>query len=102
MKQKRLLVRLKEYTVKSHINCHKKIYDTDNSIKTFHQYNNENSVYRILLIYGGAGTSTGGFICATLSMPDLSSSKPHFLATDLLEFYLNKKTSIFTRNHGIF
>ncbi|CAG8514991.1 526_t:CDS:2, partial [Gigaspora rosea] len=128
-KQKRLLDRLKEYTVESRINYHKKkIYDVGNSIKTLHRYNNDNSVYRILSIDGGgvrsilpalwlseleyrvrkpisqlfnmiAGTSTGGFIGAALSMPEmpeLLSSKPLFSATDLLEFYQNQATSIFT------
>ncbi|KAF0426410.1 patatin [Gigaspora margarita] len=111
------------------INCHKKkIYDEGSSIKTLHRYNNDNSVYRILSIDGGgvrsilpalwlseleyrvsrpisqlfnmvAGTSTGGFIGAALSMPEmpeLLSSKPLFSSTDLLEFYQNKSTSIFT------
>ncbi|KAF0484186.1 hypothetical protein F8M41_023058 [Gigaspora margarita] len=129
MKQKRLLDRLKEYTVESRVNYHKKkIYDAGNSIKTLHRYNNDNSVYRILSIDGGgvrsilpalwlseleyrvrrpisqlfkmvAGTSTGGFIAAALSMPEkpeLLSSTPLFSATDLLEFYQSKATSIFT------
>ncbi|CAG8549615.1 7430_t:CDS:1, partial [Dentiscutata erythropus] len=128
MKQKRLLDRIKEYTVENRVNRHnKKIYDVDDSLKILHRYNEDNSVYRILSIDGGgvrsilpalwlseleyrthkpisqlfnmvAGTSTGGFIGAGLSMPcrELSSLKPLFSATDLLEFYQNQAKSIFT------
>ncbi|CAG8561669.1 8978_t:CDS:1 [Dentiscutata erythropus] len=127
-KQKRLLDRVKEHSVENRVNCHnKKIYYADKSFKNLHRYNEDNSVYRILSIDGGgvrsilpalwlseleyrtrkpisqlfnmvAGTSTGGFIGAGLSMPcgELSSLKPLYSATNLLEFYQNQAKSIFT------